>query len=303
MKGIIDGLPIADYVKDPATPDPSLSASIAHLMLTRSPKHAWRMHARLNDKWEPDDFDMAQIVGTVTHAVLLENDRSRVVVIEADDFKKKATQDARDEALACGKLPILAHRMADVDAAVEAARVQIAVSELPELFVGGHAERTLIWRDDAGVTWRARPDWMPDDTRILADLKTTQGSAEPEAWARGPLLAHGCDLQAALGLRGAAALLGPGERTFVFVVLETTPPYALSLVSLDPQFQQFAELKLDAAARLWTACRERDDWPAYPPRICWASPPEWAVYRWGERMALDPEPPKIHDEDEGLEAL
>ena len=291
MTGVIDGLPIAEYLRDAATPGPSLSASLAHVLLTRSPLHCWRAHPKLNPDWEPDEPEERQSVGTIVHAILLEGDRSRIVVIEAEDYRTKVAKEARDLAHVQGKRPILVDRMAEVEAAVEAARAQLAESEIPDAFIGGHAERTLIWTDADGVTWRSRPDWMDDKGLLLLDLKTTGGSAEPDAWARGPLLAHGADLQAALGLRGARALLGPAERTFVFVVLETAPPYALSLVGLDPQFMEFAESKLDAAARRWTACRQDGVWPGYSPRIAWASPPEWAVYRWGERMVLTPDAP------------
>ena len=283
MTGIIDRLPILDYIRDPATPGPSLSASAAHTLLTRSAAHCRHQHPRLNPAWQPDEFDMAQIVGTVAHALLLENDRSRVMVIDALDFKTKVAQLARDTALANGKLPILAHRMVEVEAAVAAGRAQLAAKEIPDAFQGGHVERTMIWTDEQGVTWRSRPDWTDDLGLLVVDLKTTGGSAEPDAWSRGALLAHGADLQAALALRGLRALRGPGVRAFVFAVLETTPPYGLSLVGLDPMFQQFAESKLDVAAKTWAACLATNEWPPYPARICWASPPEWAVYKWGER--------------------
>lgn len=296
VTGIIDGLPILDYVRDPA-PAPSLSASTAHVLLTQSPAHARLRSARLNPDWEPDAMDPKQIVGTVAHAILLEGDRSRVVVIEAEDWRKKDAQAARDEALATGKLPILEARMEDVEAMVEAARGQIAASELPDAFTGGHAERTMIWADADGVTWRSRPDWCDDESLVYVDLKTTGASAQPDAWTRGPLQSYEFDLQGALALWGATALLGPADRKFVFAVLETEPPYALSLVGLDPYYIQFAERKLDRAAKTWAACLAADAWPGYPSRIAWASPPEWAVARWEERQTF------AVPEDEGVEAL
>src|SRR3990167_1259095 len=94
MNGIVDGLPIADYIKDPA-PQPSLSASLAHVLLTRSPKHAWLAHPRLNPAWEPDESEARQDIGTIVHALLLEGDASRVVVIEAEDYRTKAAKEAR----------------------------------------------------------------------------------------------------------------------------------------------------------------------------------------------------------------
>ena len=286
INGIIDGLAISDYIRDPAR-QPSLSASLAHLLLTRSPRHAWMASARLNPAWEPDESEARQDLGTIVHAILLEGDRSRIVVIDAEDYRTKDAKAKRDEAHLTGKLPILSARMVEVDAAVEAARAQLAASEIADAFTGGHAERTLIWTDPGGVTWRARPDWMDDDGRMLVDLKTTGGSAEPEAWSRGPLLAHGSDLQAVLALRGMTALCGHAERSFIFAVLEMAPPYGLSLIGLDPQFHEFANAKLDAAAKAWAACLATNTWSGYPSRVCWASPPSYAVYAFGERAERD----------------
>lgn len=281
--GIIDGLPMLDYVKDPA-PGPSLSASLAHILLSRSPQHAWMASARLNPAWEPDAMDPKQIVGTIAHAVLLEGDYSRVEVIDAEDYRKKETQALRDRSLASGTLPILAPRLFEVEAMIEAARAQIATSEVPELFKGGHAERTMIWPAD-GIWWRSRPDWISPDGRVIADLKTT-GNAEPGAWARGPLNDYEFDLQAVLALRGCAATMGPADRSFIFVVIETVPPYALSLVSLAPQFIDFAERKLVKAGALWKACLDENRWPGYPSRVCWADPPPWVTTRWDERQLV-----------------
>lgn len=298
MKGIVDGLPISDYIRDPAD-EPSLSASLAHILLTRSPRHAWHAHPRLNPAWQPDESSGAQIIGTAVHAILLEGDRKRIVGIPYSDYRAKAAQSMRDSALEHGLLPILEHQLPAIDAAVEAARAQLVASEIPDALNGGHAERTLVWEDESGVTWRSRPDWMSEDTSLVVDLKTTGGSGEPDAWSRGPLLAHGSDLQCALALRGMHELCGAEHsRTFVFAVLEMDPPYALSLVALDPQFMEFAGDKLDAAARVWKASLDSGEWSAYPQRICWAAPPSFVVSRWGERRLLS-----VPNDDDTVEAL
>jgi hypothetical protein len=287
MTGIIDALPVDDYVKDPA-PAPSLSASIAHVLLTQSARHAWLKHPRLNAAWKPDATDATDL-GSIAHAVLLEGDESRVVVLpqEFTDFRKADARALRDQARAAGKLPILAERMDDVRHMVDVARAALADSELAGLLDGAAIERTLIWQEE-GVWCRSRPDVIDAGDVVLCDYKTTGRSAEPDGWARTALLGHGYDLQAALMLRGANALGGPKERKAVFLVQETAPPYAVSLVGIDPQWVVFADARLNAALACWRACLEADRWPAYPSRICWASPPEWAVYRFGERMALTP---------------
>lgn len=303
MNACLPNVPLDQYIRDSFHDGPpSLSSSIAHLLLTRSPAHARQAHAKLNPSWSADDSGTRQIIGSATHAILLEGDRSRVVTIPYADYKKKAAQEMRDSAVEHGLLPVLEDDLTHIDAAVEAARTQLAQSEIPDALLGGKAEHTLLWTDASGTTWRSRPDWISAGGDLLIDLKCTGGNGEPDTWSRGPLLAHGADLQCALALRGMHELCGADHsRTFVFAVLEMAPPYALSLVALDPQFIEFANDKLDAAARIWKACLASGEWSAYPSRICWAAPPEYVVYRWGEKRELRTRP--IESEDDSVEAL
>lgn len=294
--GIVDGLAILDYIRDPA-PAPSLSASIAHVLLTTSARHAQLAHPRLNPAWEPDATNETDL-GTIAHAVLLENDRSRLAVIDAKDWRTKAAQESRDNARLAGLLPILVDRMRDVDAMVAVAREAIEANpDTRGLLATGRIESTLIWPE--GEAWcRCRPDIISDDTRVLLDYKTTSRSAEPYGFAA-TLLNHGYDLQGALMLRGAAALVGERDWSAIFMAQETEAPYAVAFVGLDPQYVVFAQARLDAALRLWTHCLATGEWPAYPTQTCWTSPPEWAVARFADRMALIPADP----DDESVEAL
>src|SRR5262245_50563917 len=67
--GIYD-IPLAEYLADPC-PAPSLSASIAHILLSQSPRHAWEAHPRLNPHYEPEEAEAFDL-GTAAHAYLLE---------------------------------------------------------------------------------------------------------------------------------------------------------------------------------------------------------------------------------------
>jgi hypothetical protein len=273
-------IPLADYLEDPA-PTPSLSASLAHVLLTRSPRHCWTAARRLNPDWKPESSE-AMDAGSIAHAMLLEKDHTRIVLIDAPDFRTKVAKEQRDTARAEGKLPVLAHRLGQITTMVIEARRAIERSELAPVFADGQAEQTLLWQE--GETWcRSRPDWVSTDYRVAVDYKTTQGSAEPSAFARGAMLAFGYDVQAAFGLRGLQVVHKPRDRSFVFLVQETEPPYACSLVGLSPAFEAFAEQKRRAAVALWTACLAQDHWPSYPERVCWMEPPTWAQTQFSER--------------------
>ena len=264
---------LQEYIADPA-PEPSLSASVAHTLITQSPLHAFMQHPRLNPGGEREESTKADI-GTIAHGVLLENDWSRVVVIDAEDWRTKVAKEARDAAYAAGKVPMLVKQERPLRKMVDEARKAIANSELADVWGNGTAEQTLVWQE--GDIWlRSRPDWLAKDHSLIIDYKTTTGSAEPNSWMR-TALGNGNDLQAVLGLRGIKALTTGGENCkFVFMVQEQNAPYAVSFVGLDPVFLDMAEHKLERAITLWRDCITTNTWGGYPSRICWMSPPAWA---------------------------
>lgn len=280
----------AAYHADPC-PSPSLSASIAHILLTQSPRHAWTAHPKLNPSAvheESEQFDL----GTAAHAYLLEGE-SNIVLIDAADYRKAETRVIRDQARREGKIPILRHRWDDVRAMATRARSQLAAQEYPEPLTAGKAEQTLIWQE--GDLWcRARLDWLHDDHTVIDDYKTTGGSAEPAAWIRGSLFANGYDLQAAWYARGVKALTQE-EATFRFVVQENYPPYALSVVALGPDVLALAAQKVETALRLWRECLATNAWPGYPTRTCWAELPPWEEQRWAQRYLHEDTTPPIVD--------
>lgn len=281
-----------EYHRDPC-PEPSLSSTIARVLLAQSPAHAWWNHPRLNPDYAPTDSERFDL-GTVAHALLLEG-VTTFAVIDAADWRTNAAKAQRTDALAAGKTPILAHQWETVQAMVKAARHQLEAHESPTPFTNGVPERTLVWM--AGGWWcRARLDWLHNDHRWIDDYKSTTGSANPEVWSR-TLFASGYDVQAAFYLRAVKAVLGR-EAAFRFVVQETEPPYALSVIALAPDALDLAHRKVETAIAVWRKCLTANAWPAYPVRTCYAEAPPWDIARWTEREARDwtPPPPAIVDD-------
>ncbi len=271
-------MPLTDYIADPC-PEPSLSASVAHTLIAESPIHAFVNHPRLNPGGAREESSRMDL-GTICHGILLEGDESRVVLIEAEDWRTKAAREQRDTARADGKVPVLAHQMGPIRKMVEVAKSAINDSELAEAFNDGTAEQTMVW-SEGGIWMRSRPDWLTTNRRLILDYKTTGTSAEPSSWMRGPMLGNGCDLQAALGLRGLRKLFDSRDPKFVFMVQETEPPYAMSFVSLSNQFLEMSEHKLDRAIQMWSDCVLMNVWPGYPSRVCYVEPP---AYAWVAEM-------------------
>jgi len=274
----IHTIPAAAYHADPC-PVPSLSSSIAKQLCLASPLHARQAHPRLTTEPTAEACE-AMDVGTAAHMWLLEQ-LSQIAVIDAKDFRTKAAQEARDAARAAGQVPLLAARWHHVENMVAAARGQLAAHRDggAAMFTNGLPEQTLIWRE--GPTWcRARLDWLRPGA--IDDYKTTtHGTANPDAWSRS-LFAAGHDIQAAFYLRGLKALTGD-DATFRFAVQESFEPYALAVIGLGPDALMLAEKKVLYALELWQRGLERDDWPGYPPRTCWATLPAWQEAAWLEK--------------------
>lgn len=282
--GIYDKIPLTEYIADPA-PEPSLSASVAHKLITESPLHAFVHHPRLN-KGAIETGSTKMDIGTIVHGMVLEGDESRLVIVEADDWRTKVAKEKRDEARRCGLVPVLAGDMGMIREIVSEARKAIANSELADAFTptAGKPEQTLVWQEE-DIWLRTRPDWLTNDHRLVINLKTTAGSAEPSQWIR-TMLGNGADLQAVLELRGMKVLDPKSRCQSVFWVVEQNPPYASSFVGLSPQFLEMSEHKLDRAIRLWSDCTMTNCWGGYPSQVCWVEPPSWEWTREQEKGLL-----------------
>jgi hypothetical protein len=273
----------ADYHADPA-PAPSLTASIANVLINESPAHARAAHPRLNPNFvrvEEDKFSL----GTVMHQLLLEGiDAAHVV--HAYSWRTAAAKEARDEARAHGRVPLLTHQHDEAKRAVEAAQEQIAAHPAqPPLFTDGKPEQTIMWEESGGVWCRARLDWRRDDDLVIDDLKTCGQSADPRRWQR-TMIGIGAATQARFYCRGIKALTGR-EPDFRFVVVETHEPYAVSVVSLAPSLEQLADAQVEYAIRTWRRCIDTGEWPGYDQRVAHVEAPGWMEADWFEREAME----------------
>lgn len=271
-----DVMPAETYHADPCE-RPSLSASLAHVLVTATPAHARAAHPRLNPNYQRDD-DPKYDRGTVAHALLLQG-REIVQVVGATDWRTNAAKEEREATREAGRIPLLAKDWAGVRMMVEAVQEELA-ELIPRPFADGLPEQTLVW-EDSGVTCRARLDWLDDDHHRIFDLKTTSRSANPETWSR-TLFGMGAHIQHQFYRRGVQAVFGT-RPSFTFVVCETDPPYAVSRVTLAPDAEVLADAQIIGALATWRRCLETDKWPAYRSDIAYANAPAWEMTRWLDR--------------------
>lgn len=270
--GLYPDMPMARYIALQA-----FSAGLANNVLALSPFHAWH-----GSPWNPDaprDYAQDADIGTYAHAMLLEGEHSKVVVIDAKDWRTNLAKELRDAARAEGKLPILQHKIGEVENMVDEARRFVAQSEIAGIFDNGAAEQTAIWDTD-GLLCKARPDWLSGDNRICLSYKTTAGSASPESWIRLQLP------QYAIGMihyeAGIRATTGEDDVRVVHLVQEQNAPYKCALVALAPAYQELASSRYYRALNTWQECLKTGQFPAYPTRICWAEPKAWQMAEMDE---------------------
>lgn len=278
-QGIYPDLKMEDYLADPC-PEPSLSSGIVHMLITDCPAKAAFCHPRLNPSYHEeckDQFDL----GTAAHSLFLEGE-DIVEVVDADSWRTKAAQEAKEQARLNGKVPLLAAQYWRVKRMVDAANKQLAESELgiKGLLSEGQSEPSILWQEDG--TWcRIRPDWLSHDRKVTISYKTTGNSANPSAADR-MVEFMGWDIAAAFYLRGIKAVLNASP-TYIYMVQEVTEPFLCSFIGMTPEYLNIGEQKVEFAIQIWRECMILNEWPSYPTRVAYIEPKPWALANWEER--------------------
>jgi hypothetical protein len=282
-------IPMADYLADPCV-EPSLSSGAAHRLLTQSPAHVYASHPRLGGR--VDDSSSASDTGSAAHDLLLGGE-GMVRVIDPADYRSKPTKDypegripdgwtnnairaARDEARQQGYAPILAADWSGIAAMRDAARDFLAVSEINGVLSSGQQEMTMLAQID-GAWFRARPDWLNHDQKIMLHYKTTKASAEPRRFERTVLGAMGYDVALAFYRLVFEHLTGATDWAHVILAQEQDAPYACSLIGLDRAKWALSDQKVGEAVAIWKRCLKSHRWPAYATSIHYATPTPWEL--------------------------
>ncbi len=292
----------AAYHADPL-PEPSLSRSIAQLLVTKSPRHARAAHPRLTKQDDVIEKNSRERdIGSAAHALLLRQP-TPIVVIEHDEFRTKDAKDKRTAAQKRGAVPLLEKDYEVVKAMVKEAHEHLAdetdpairnlISADPESIT--HNEITAVWRDRCGDAWaRARMDHLhiaPKRITII-DYKTSAKSAEPDA-VKDLIFKSNYHFQDAFYRRGMRALVPEIDRheialDFLFIVQEQEPPFEIAVTYVDAPGRMIGEKMVSDAFLMWRKCWEENNWPGYPRGIFAAEMPPWVDTRWTEREISHP---------------
>lgn len=284
-------MPAKLYHTDPCI-EPSLSNSVAKIIVGKSPRHAWIAHPRLNPAHKNSDPDRVMEIGSVAHALLL-GEGAEIAPIDAKDYKKDDSKKARAAAYAANMLPILKPDLETAAAMVAVAKIELTYypNIAPALALGGgQSEVVAVWRD--GSAWcRCMIDRVSTDLRTILDYKTT-GDAHPSACAA-RISQNDFQMQDPFYRRGLDALdpAGCGRRRFYFLYQEQDEPFACTVHELDGHHRHIGERQVETAVRAWSRCmsagRERIHWPAYPRIIHRVEMKPWAEQQWLDREIAD----------------
>ena len=148
----------------------------------------------------------------------------------------------------------------------KACAVYKAVKEHPwasKLLAENVSEQTVIWEDKGtGLLCKSRPDSVPDEGKMaLIDLKTTADASEL-AFTRS-VIKYGYTRQAAMYLDGYNAATGSKADAFIFVAVETEPPYRTEVYLLDDDFISWGREEYKRLLAIEKKCRTEKSYPHY----------------------------------------
>lgn len=211
-------------------------------------------------------------LGKAAHAAVLEPERFRRAYVTAPDFGPvRKTDECSSEQAKVNKTRKAEWMAAHAGATIldsETGRHTLgmvnAIAEDPDaraLLEAGMAEATALWSDpETGLPCKARIDFYRPDIETVVDFKSTR-DARKWAWSRSAET-YAYYRQDPMYRDGLIAL-GHGVRRFVFVVVESVPPYLLKLYELDAADVQQGRIENSANLRTLARCLMTNTWPGY----------------------------------------
>lgn len=294
--GLHFDVPADRYHNDPC-PTPSLSASVAKLVLSSALK-GWQAHPRLGGGLEEDEDepDAPRARGSIVDQLIF-GGGPEIVECDFKDWRKKVAKEAREEAYARGALPVLAHKLAKYREAAEAIKAtltaKLARNGYENVFEMGRSQVTMIWKSPAGGYRRGRtdyllllPDWEAPTSYLILDLKNSY-DASP-AGAERSMNNFDAQIQRASYVDGIETLFpqltGRGEMWFMFA--EHTPPFDGTINRCSGEGRELGEHQWRRAGRTWDECVAKDVWPGYPDTVLDVAPRPYMLQQDEEQQLI-----------------
>lgn len=272
---LVFGMSDEDYYADPCEV-PSLNPSTAKSLVTRSPAHVYLEHPRLGGN--PRIPSKAMEFGSLVDVMLL-GGVERVELIDAKDYRKDATKEARDAAREAGKLPALPHEFKRAQEAVKAIKSRL-FKEFG-LSLSGERQVSAFWTEETSngdeVQCRGRMDLWDKPTFTVSDVKVIH-SADPDTCVK-QIVNLGYEIQGH-AYRRAVEKAHPelsGRVRFINIFCEATEPFCVTPIEHSESLRELGRMRWERAIDTWHECLSTNTWPTYTTNIIQASAPSWAL--------------------------
>jgi len=204
----------------------------------------------------------AMVFGSLAHCALLTPELldEEFIVSPFDKYTTKESREWRDDQAGSGKMIV---KQEELDRANDIADTVRACHEFPMVY----STEVAVFGDIGDVSIKGMIDIVPEEGNALYDLKTTANLESLDELQR-TILNRGYHWQAALYLDLWNAATGETRDEFVFIFVETKPPYETAFVKLSGNFIDLGRSGaghkypgyLDAIQK-WKECVRHDDWP------------------------------------------
>ncbi len=273
--GVYD-MPIEAYHGD-CCEGPSISSSGLRTIINQTPAHYWDT-SYLNANRDPEPDKEHFNLGRAAHTLLLgESGFRQLFAIRPDEFpdwRTKAAKEWRAEQVAHGRTVITSK---DVETIRRIAASLAADPLINDGLLNGEVERSIIWKDkETGIWLKSRPDALPVNADIVADLKTTSDASRRKC--EQSIYEYGYHMQLALVGMGMDAVLGRKltDDDYVLIFVETTRPYLVNVKPIDAQDIARGRSQLRSAINKFADCLSCGDWPGYEDNGMTAYLPKYA---------------------------
>lgn len=203
-------------------------------------------------------------LGRAVHALVLEGAevfQKEFAVAPECDKRTKAGKDL----FASFQVENLNKSVLSIDEGVQVEAIRNAVFAHPfakKILSEGKPELTIIWDDEeSGLKCKGRIDWMPERNGVLVDLKTTR-DASLDKFTRS-CIDYGYAKQAGMYIDGMMKATGEVFDSFIFIAVETVPPYHTEVHVMDMRFIEWGYLEYRRLLYLEAKCRKEGFYPHY----------------------------------------
>ena len=211
---------------------PIMSASDAVKLLTHSPADLYAAKFQQAPKQST-----AQRYGSIMHAIALrDKPDEQLAILDVPDFRTKAAREARDAAIAEGRLPATVAEWENTFKPMSNIFNQVAQGH--RLYPpGSFREVSIYWEAEHGVLCKARPDILPPlqycqkDGAGLTDYKTTE--KDFGTFKRSFFMSQGGALRVWHYISAVRAEYGFYPNYWLFIQQRTPPLFACQLYPIN----------------------------------------------------------------------